>query len=131
MAESNTQKIEWPNDGVSRIPYKIYTDPDNYDDEQRRIFRGPIWSFVGTDQEVSKPGDFITTYIGDTPVIVLRDLERKVQVIVNRCSHRGNLICIKREGNAEELTCVYHNWRYDLQGNLKSVAFGKDRKSVV
>ena len=54
-----------------------------------------------------------------------RDLEGKVQVIVNRCSHRGNLICIKREGIQMELTCVYHNWRYDLQGNLKSVAFGK------
>ena len=125
MDQAQTRKIEWPDDGVSRIPYQIYTDPDNYADEQQRIFRGPIWSFVCTEQEIEKPGDYQTTYIGDTPVIVLRDLEGEIQVIVNRCAHRGNLVCINREGNAEELTCVYHNWRYDLQGNLKSVAFGK------
>ena len=76
-------------------------------------------------QEIENRGDYQTTYIGDTPVIVLRDMEGDVQVIVNRCAHRGNLVCINREGNTEELTCVYHNWRYDLQGNLKSVAFGK------
>lgn len=125
MATNIKDLVNWPDDGVSRIPYQIYTDPDVYEEEQRRIFRGPIWSFVGMADEIAKPGDYQTTYIGDTPVIVLRDLEGDIQVIVNRCAHRGNLVCIAKEGHAEELTCVYHNWRYDLQGNLKSVAFGK------
>jgi anthranilate 1,2-dioxygenase large subunit/terephthalate 1,2-dioxygenase oxygenase component alpha subunit len=117
--------VKWPDDGVSSIPYQIYTDPEVYDEEQKRIFRGPIWSFVGIASEIPKPGDYQTTYIGDTPVIVLRDMNSQIQVIVNRCAHRGNLVCIAKEGNTEALTCVYHNWRYDLQGNLKSVAFGK------
>ena len=122
---NETTQIKWPDDGVSRIPYQIYTDPKNYEREQESIFRGRIWSFVGMGQEIENPGDYQTTYIGDTPVIVLRDLDGEVQVIVNRCAHRGNLVCISKEGTTEELTCVYHNWRYDLQGNLKSVAFGK------
>ena len=29
----------------------------------------------------------------------------------------------KTPGHADDLTCVYHAWRYDLKGNLKSVAF--------
>ena len=125
MATSIKETTTWPNDGVSRVPYQIYTDPEIYAAEQEKIFRGPIWSFVGIEREIPEPGDYQTTYIGDTPVIVLRDLEGEVQVIVNRCAHRGNLVCIAKEGKATELTCVYHNWRYDLQGNLKSVAFGK------
>lgn len=125
MATNIKDLVKWPDDGVSRIPYRIYTDPDVYEEEQARIFRGPIWSFVGIESEIAKPGDYQTTYIGDTPVIVLRDLDGEIQVIVNRCAHRGNLVCIAKEGHTEELTCVYHNWRYDLQGNLKSVAFGK------
>ncbi len=125
MATDIKTLVTWPDDGVSRIPIRIYTDPEIYAEEQQRIFRGPIWSFVGMADEIAKPGDYQTTYIGDTPVIVLRDLEGGVQVIVNRCAHRGNLVCIAKEGHTEELTCVYHNWRYDLQGNLKSVAFGK------
>jgi phenylpropionate dioxygenase-like ring-hydroxylating dioxygenase large terminal subunit len=56
---------------------------------------------------------------------VLRDEAGAVGALVNRCAHRGNLVCIKRGGNAERLTCVYHNWTYDLHGSLKSVAFGK------
>jgi anthranilate 1,2-dioxygenase large subunit len=43
--------------------------------------------------------------------------------MVNRCAHRGNLVCLKRQGNDSLLTCVYHSWSYDLEGNLKSVAF--------
>jgi phenylpropionate dioxygenase-like ring-hydroxylating dioxygenase large terminal subunit len=43
--------------------------------------------------------------------------------MVNRCAHRGNLVCLKRRGRAQNLTCVYHAWRYDLAGNLESVAF--------
>ena len=43
--------------------------------------------------------------------------------MVNRCAHRGNLVCLKRRGHADNLTCVYHAWRYDLEGNLDSVAF--------
>lgn len=117
--------IKWPDDGYSRVPFGIYTDPDVYADEQQKLFRGPIWSFVGIEAEIPEKGDYQTTYIGDTPVIVLRDMDGAVQVMVNRCAHRGNLVCIAKEGKVAELTCVYHNWRYDLQGNLKSVAFGK------
>ena len=46
-----------------------------------------------------------------------------VNAMVNRCAHRGNLVCIDEAGNAERLTCVYHNWTYDLRGNLASIAF--------
>ena len=53
MTRTEKQMIEWPDDGVSRIPYQIYTDAENYETEQQRIFRGPIWSFVGTEQELS------------------------------------------------------------------------------
>ena len=70
-------------------------------------------------------GDFRTIYIGETPVIVVRDDTGEVRVMVNRCAHRGNLVCVGTEGHVKELTCVYHNWRYDLQGKLINVAFGK------
>lgn len=117
-------KVHWE-PGYNHVPYMIYTDPDVYAEEQKRLFRGPMWNFVGIENEIPKKGDYVTTYVGDTPVIVLRDMDGAVQVLVNRCAHRGNLVCIAKEGNETELTCVYHNWRYDLQGNLKSIAFGK------
>lgn len=57
------------------------------------------------------------------PVVLQRDLEGDIYAFENRCVHRGALICLEDFGKAEQHTCVYHAWRYDLQGNLRGVAF--------
>lgn len=123
--ETLKEHVGWPGKGVHQVPYMIYTDPDVYAEEQQRVFRGPVWSFVGLDIEVPNKGDFVTRYIGDTPVVLVRDGDGDdaLNVLVNQCGHRGNLVCIKNRGNAEHFTCVYHNWLYNLKGDLTSVAF--------
>src|SRR5437667_5902077 len=63
----------WPREGVTRVPYWVYLDPDIYRIEQEKIFRGPTWNYVGLDAELPNPGDYKTTSIGDSPVIVTRD----------------------------------------------------------
>jgi hypothetical protein len=35
--------MEWPDAGVSRVPFRIYTDAEIYQQEQERIFRGEAW----------------------------------------------------------------------------------------
>lgn len=118
--------FKWPDEGVSRVPYRVYTDPDIYAVEQERVFRGSAWCFIGLESEVPEAGDYKTTYIGDTPVVMVRDEDGGVNALVNRCPHRGNLVCVAKQGRADgRLTCVYHNWTFDLHGRLKSVAFGK------
>jgi anthranilate 1,2-dioxygenase large subunit/terephthalate 1,2-dioxygenase oxygenase component alpha subunit len=117
------KRVGWPGDGVHQVPYHIYTDPDIYAEEQTRIFRGKVWNFIGHEFEVPKTGDYVTRYMGDTPVVLVRDATEQIHVLVNRCAHRGNLVCHKARGNAEHLTCVYHNWIYDLNGDLSSIAF--------
>lgn len=120
------ESFKWPGEGVSRVPYRVYTDPDVYAQEQDRIFRGPVWSFIGLESEVPETCDYKTTYIGDTPIVMVRDEDGNINALVNRCGHRGNLVCVAKQGKADgRLTCVYHNWSFDLQGRLKSVAFGK------
>jgi len=56
-------------------------------------------------------------------VVVSRDLQGTLRCFENRCAHRGSLLCLKTRGRAKEITCVYHNWTYDLEGNLTGVAF--------
>jgi anthranilate 1,2-dioxygenase large subunit/terephthalate 1,2-dioxygenase oxygenase component alpha subunit len=122
-AQSLKQRIAWPGQGVHRVPYRVYTDAEIYAEEQARIFRGPVWNFIGIESEVAKAGDYVTRYVGDTPVVMVRDADDGIHVLANRCAHRGNLVCLKTRGNAERFTCVYHNWIYDLRGRLTSVAF--------
>ena len=122
-SEELRRKVGWPGQGVHQVPYRVYTDADIYREEQQRVFRGPVWSFIGLESEVPKAGDYVTRYVGDTPVVMVRDEDGAINVLGNQCCHRGNLVCVKNRGNAEHLTCVYHNWIYDLKGNLTSVAF--------
>ena len=117
------QEIKWPAEGNARVPYRMFSDPEIYRAELSRIFLGPTWQYLALAGELPQPGDYLTTFLGETPVIVTRGHDGEIHAMVNRCAHRGNLVCLKRRGHAENLTCVYHAWRYDLAGNLDSVAF--------
>ncbi|MEJ7723705.1 MAG: Rieske 2Fe-2S domain-containing protein, partial [Ilumatobacteraceae bacterium] len=75
----------WPDAGVTRVPFWVYTDVALYEREQERIFRGPSWSYVALAAEIPEAGDFVRTSVGDVPVIVTRDRKGAVHVVVNRC----------------------------------------------
>ena len=119
----NAPDFAWPYDDVSRVPFRVYTDPEIYALEQERIFQGPTWNFLCLEAEIPKPGDYKTTFVGDAPIIVVRDEQGTINAMVNRCAHKGSLVCYKPRGNVTELSCVYHNWVYDLRGKLTGVAF--------
>jgi anthranilate 1,2-dioxygenase large subunit len=119
---ASTPRI-WPSEGITRVPYWVFQAADIYAAEQKRIFQGPCWNYLCLEMEVAKPGDFCTVYAGNTPVVVTRDSDGDLYAFENRCAHRGALICLEQRGNAKDFTCVYHAWNYDLQGNLKGVAF--------
>ena len=117
------QSLVWP-EGLSRVPYWVFQRDDIYRNEQQLIFRGNCWNYLCMEGDVAKAGDFRTTFVGDTPVIVARDADGEVYAFENRCAHRGALICLDDYGSErKDFSCVYHAWTYDLQGNLIGVAF--------
>src|SRR5262249_56000810 len=77
--------IPWPSNGLSEIPFRLYTDPEQYRLEQERIFKGPTWSFLCLAAEITHPGDYVATTIGETAVIVTRDPAGRINAFVNRC----------------------------------------------
>jgi salicylate 5-hydroxylase large subunit len=109
--------------GNDRIPFQIYTDPEIYAREQERIFGGPSWSYVGLAAEVPEPGDFKRSTVGDRPIVVTRDAEGALHAVPNSCAHRGLQFCQRDFGRATEFMCPYHQWVYDLKGNLIGVPF--------
>jgi len=105
-----------------RIHASLYTDPRIFDDERERIFhRG--WVFVGHDSEIPRPGDFVTRHVGTEPVIMVRGKDDAVSVLVNRCMHRGTMVCSADRGNARTFTCPYHGWTYEISGELLGVPY--------
>ena len=113
----------WPAEGFTRAPYWAYIDRDIYAREQSAIFRGKSWHYVGLEAEVPAAGSFKTTWIGELPVVVTRAEDGTLHVVLNRCAHRGNMVCREAFGRAKKLHCVYHAWNYSLKGDLTSAAF--------
>ncbi len=118
----------WPRTGSSRVPARVYTDPEIYQRELDRIFYGPHWSYVGLEVEVPDAGSFKRTAIGERSVILVRDREGDLSVIENRCAHRGMRFCQERNGVARTFVCPYHQWSYNLHGGLIGVPFQRGIK---
>src|SRR5882672_4014800 len=118
-------KRDWPAEGATRVPYWVYQDEDVYREEQEKIWRGRTWNYLCLEAELPEPGCFVTTFVGDMPVVVARDAKGALHAFENRCAHRGALICMQARGKAERFTCIYHNWTYDHAGKLLNVAFRK------
>jgi apoptosis-inducing factor 3 len=113
----------WPDDDLSIIPDWVYTDQSIYEREIECIFHGRTWNYVALEAEVEKPGDFIRSNVGPTPVVVARAEDGSINVFENRCSHRASEFCRELSGAAKEFVCPYHQWTYDLKGNIIGIPF--------
>jgi salicylate 5-hydroxylase large subunit len=118
----------WTEEGSSRIPSKVYTDPDVYRRELDRIFYGPHWCYVGLEAEVPEPGNFKRTSIGERSVIMVRNRKGEVNVLENRCAHRAMRFCQEKFGKVKTLVCPYHQWNYNYDGKLLGVPFQRGVK---
>ena len=115
----------WPAEGLTRVPYWVYADQELFAAEQARIFEGPAWNFLCLEAELPDCGTYRRSTLGAMPVVVTRDDRGDLHAFENRCAHRGSLLVLKESGTARDIICVYHNWSYDLAGNLTGVAFRK------
>jgi phenylpropionate dioxygenase-like ring-hydroxylating dioxygenase large terminal subunit len=112
-----------PDEGL--INRRIYGDARVHELELERIF-ARCWLFVGHESQVPKPGDFITTYMGEDPVILARDHTGRIGVFLNNCAHKGRTVCELDRGNQTVFVCPYHGWSFRLNGELAAVPYFKE-----
>jgi hypothetical protein len=82
----------------------------HFDDEVFRIDSEGVfdraWLFVGHEKMVSNPSSYVTGYMGEVPVILTRDTTGEIHVLVNKCTHRGNQVCLFDRGKTRGFVCM-------------------------
>jgi phenylpropionate dioxygenase-like ring-hydroxylating dioxygenase large terminal subunit len=109
-------------DSVERglLPSGIFSDPKIFDLEIERIF-SRVWLYVGHESEVPHPGDYVVRNLSGDSFILVRGKDGKMRLLLNKCRHRGNMVCGTERGNASTFRCPYHGWVYDNTGDLVGV----------
>ena len=100
------------------LPAYFYHDPDIFAAEKERIWCR-TWQYVGHLGDLEEPGDYITANILDQLVFVIRARGGGLRAFYNVCMHRGHVL-VEGKGNKRLLTCPFHAWTYDTDGNLKA-----------
>ena len=121
MNQDRKGRIEWTRSDFSRVPYAVFTDPEIYQQENEKIFRGPVWNYLCHESEVPQIGDFVSTWVGETRVVVTHARDDSFHAFENSCAHRGAQIVTAVRGNAQRFSCPYHLWTYNLSGELTGV----------
>jgi salicylate 5-hydroxylase large subunit len=114
----------WAKDKTSCVPYWLYTDPAIFEQELQSLFYRGHWCYTGLEAEIPNPGDFKRTVVGARSVVMVRDQDGSINVVENHCAHRGVQFCQEQFGTvAKRFVCPYHQWNYDLKGNLVGLPF--------
>jgi Rieske 2Fe-2S family protein len=117
QARSEMYRLLAARKGNLSLPQPLYNDPHMFKVDMQEIFQKE-WIFVGMSCELPDKGDYITVDIGQNSILIVRDADANVSAFHNVCRHRGSKICDQQKGKVANLVCPYHQWTYDLKGNL-------------
>ncbi|MFN3924941.1 MAG: benzoate 1,2-dioxygenase large subunit, partial [Pseudarthrobacter sp.] len=63
--------------GIIRAKREIFTDQEIFELEMKHIFEGN-WVYLAHESQIPNVGDYFTTYIGRTPVMITRDKDENL-----------------------------------------------------
>jgi len=121
---TTSEHLRAPRNGVAHLVQEdqvhrdVYISDEIFRLEQERLF-SRAWLFLGHASQVPEPGDFVTAELAGQPLILVRRADRSLQVLANRCAHKGAAILTDPAGNTgRAFRCPYHGWSYRLDGSL-------------
>ncbi|MGF9714202.1 aromatic ring-hydroxylating oxygenase subunit alpha [Paenibacillus naphthalenovorans] len=105
------------------LPQWILTDPQIYEMEIDKIF-AHTWQFLAHETELKEPGSYVTRWMVNDPVLLVKTNSGELKAFLNSCPHRGTQLCTADFGKKKTLTCPYHGWSFNLNGDLIGVVAG-------
>lgn len=107
------------------LSFSAYTDETVYAAEVEKIFHDE-WVFVCQEPKLREPGDYFSLSLAGEPIYVMRGADGELRALSNICRHRGTPLLDEGFGHVEKyVTCPYHAWAFDLNGELQAIPYNK------
>ena len=100
----------------------LFTDPAIFDREMVSVFGG-TWVFLLHETEIPDADDFKCVNVGRRPVIVTRTAEGDIRALLNRCTHRGTMVCVDRAAMRSAFSAPITAGRSATRANSSRVTF--------
>jgi phenylpropionate dioxygenase-like ring-hydroxylating dioxygenase large terminal subunit len=114
-----TGRAPLPGLGTGLISKARYLSRGYAELEHRHLW-SRVWQLAGFERDIPEPGDYFTFEIGRESVVVVRQADGRARAFHNVCMHRGNRLVEPGRGSAAAFTCLFHAWRYGLDGSLEA-----------
>ena len=117
MTSTPMERAPTPDLEYVPIPKERYTTAEF----ARREWEGmwtKVWLMAGRESDIPEPGDYFTYEIGTESILVIRQHDGSIGARYNVCMHRGNRLREPGRGHASEFSCLFHGWRYGIDGAL-------------
>ncbi len=109
-----------PDLGHASIPKQRYTSRRSMRAEREGLWPR-VWLLAGFDADLVEAGDYSTCEVGRESVVAVRQADGNIRAYHNVCMHRGNRLVEPGRGRARQFTCLFHGWRYGIDGALEQV----------
>ncbi len=103
------------------LPPAIYHDARIFALEKQHIF-GAGWICLGRAADIPRVGDYLCRTSADAPVFIVRNRDASIRAFANVCAHRAAQL-LDGAGHVSRISCPYHSWTYDLDGQLVGAPF--------
>lgn len=117
LCRTPLDRAPMPSLGHERVPKERYTSPDWLALEVEHLWPR-VWLLAGFEADLAEPGDYTTCEVGRESVLIVRQHGGGLAAFHNVCMHRGRRLVEPGRGHARRFTCLYHAWRYGIDGSL-------------
>ncbi|MCH9664022.1 MAG: aromatic ring-hydroxylating dioxygenase subunit alpha [Gammaproteobacteria bacterium] len=111
------QQTPLPPTPPETLPADWYHGDEHFARERQAIF-WTNWMLIGREDQLVRPGDYVSDDIAGWPVFVIRSKDGDLRGFHNVCRHRAGPLVGEGPGRCSMLRCRYHGWVYDTEGTL-------------
>lgn len=119
--DSHEAKAPFIDNGTAPISPERYYSLEWMEKERTHLW-SKVWNWAAREEDIPDAGDYVTFDIGRESFIITRDEQGGIRAYFNVCPHRGNRLVSDEGGSRPNgFTCPFHNWRFDLNGQIAEV----------